>query len=295
MEHHIGNGNIQQYVEQAWSLVSDAHIPEAREQSEQLVQIVYTQLQAAPGDTELQQGLLKAYHVAGYTVAMSTRGYDALIAASYFHEMEDLAKKVGDEGQRAIALSYQGDMYRRYGDLTQASQYLEAAYHIPHADKAIQGNSAQLLGRVYSQQGETEQFFRVMAEAEHIARQDDDPPHNSLYGQYCLGTVLIDYARHYSQAGEFPKALEYYTQATQAFPDTPHWQTFLTAMHGLLLVKSGDLESGMPDVLKAAKLANEHGNNRLLDNLYALRDYLGQKAIAFTRADVRLSEALLEG
>jgi len=120
----------------------------------------------------------------------------------------------------------------------------------------------------------------------------DDSPHNSLHGQYCLGTVYVDYARYYSTIKNFQKALDYYALAEAALPDSVHWRTFLTAIHGLLLVKSGDIENGMPYVLRAVELAHEHSNYRLLDNFYALQSYIGRKAIELNKANVLLGDSL---
>lgn len=205
--------------------------------------------------------------------------------------METLARELENDVQIAIARTYQEDMYRRYGDLQQAFDLLEAAYHLPHSDNAVHGNCAQLLGRVYAEQNDHERFLSMMEEAEDIALHDNSSQ-NSLYGQYCLGTVYADYTRYYCNRGHFQKALDYYSKAEAALPETPHWTTFLTAIHGLLLVKSGSIEQGMPDILKVVELANEHGNHRLLDKFYALQHYLGQKTLEFNRANTRLGDLL---
>ncbi len=72
----------------------------------------------------------------------------------------------------------------------------------------IEGNCAQLLGRVYFRLTDLTRFEQMMREAEHIARNIDQVD-NSLHGQYCLGTVYVDYARSYNQPGQFQRSLEY--------------------------------------------------------------------------------------
>src|SRR6266568_3252840 len=280
--------HAQEVVEQAWSLVSDARVREARTISEKLVQDLLDLLEADDErDRALLHSLISACHIAGYTVGMSVRNTEALVAASYFEEMLRVARKLNDGPSAVIALTYQGDMYRRHGNLKEAMHYLKIAYTTQH------GNCAQLLGRLYSQTNDEENFVRVMKEAEQIAATLD-PSHTSLHGQYSLGTVYIDYCKHYNRLGETRKALDYFTRAEKSLPKTPHWCTLLTATHGLLLVRSGNIEQGMPYVIEAVKLATDHGNYRLLDHFYALQRYLGRESIKFNQANVRLGESLYE-
>lgn len=287
--------HAQEIIEQAWSLVSDARVREARTISEDLVQEIQDLLEEGDErDAVLLQRLIDACHVAGYTVAMSVRNSDALVAAAYFAEMLDAARKLNDRPFSVIALTYQGDMYRRYGDLKKAIHFLLNAYTTSQDDRSAHGNCAQLLGRLYSLTGDEENFMRVMREAEQIAASIEQPSQTRLHGQYCLGTVYIDYCRYYSKLGEINKAFDYFSQAEKSLPYTQHWHTLLTATHGLLLVRSGDIERGMPFVIKAVKLATDHGNYRLLDHFYALQRYLGQKVVEFNQATVRLGESLNE-
>jgi len=294
MRHSAAVTHAQKVVEQAWSLVSNARVREARTMSEKLVQELQDLLEEDDErDVELLQSLISACHVAGYTVGMSVRNSNALVAVSYFEEMLRVAHKLNDSPFSVIALTYQGDMYRRDGNLKEAMQCLQLAYATPQADRAAHGNCAQLLGRLYSQTNDEENFVRVMSEAEQIA-SSIDPSRTRLNGQYCLGTVYIDYSKHYCALGETRKALDYFVRAEESLPNTPHWCTLLTATRGLLLVRSGNIEQGMPYVIEAVKLAIDHGNYRLLDHFYALQNYLGQKSVEINQANVRLGESLYE-
>ena len=246
--------HAQKVIEQAWSLVRDAQVRQARTISEELVQELQDLLEEGhEHDTGLQQSLIDACHLAGYTVAMSVRNSDALIAVSYFDEMLRAACKINDGPFSVIALTYQGDMYRRYGNLNEAMHSLQSAYSTPQDDRAAHGNCAQLLGRLYSQMKDEENFVRVMEEAEQLASSIDHA-HTRLHGQYCLGTVYIDYCKHYCKRGETRKAFDYFSRAENSLPYTPHWFTLLTATHGLLLVRSGNIEHGMSFVIKAVEL-----------------------------------------
>jgi tetratricopeptide (TPR) repeat protein len=183
-------------------------------------------------------------------------------------------------------------MYRRYGDLKKALTHLQSAYtHTPQPDRAALGNCVQLIGRIYFLMHDIENFEKAMEEARQIALTVD-PVQNSLHGQYCLGTVSIDYARSYSRLGQMQKALDYLKQAEIELPQTPHWSTLLTATRGVLLVKNGDLEHGMPEVVKAVQLCYDHGNERLLEHLYELQRYLRKKLVEFGEAEATLSDAL---
>jgi tetratricopeptide (TPR) repeat protein len=293
MKNSLDLAQINEVVEDIWSLIRDARIYEAMVRSEKLV--LDTQLyieEHRESDRQLLKAFAYACHVAGYTVALSTSDEDALVAVQYFHQMYAVARFIQDDTLLVIAQTYKGDMYRRYGNLKKAMSYLQAAYtHTPQIDAAALGNCAQFLARVYLFNNDFQQFEKMMMQAEKIARTID-PNKNSLHGHYSLGTVYIDYARSYSKLGQTQKALDYLTQAENELPSTAHWDTLLTATRGILVVKNGDLEQGMPKVLQAVSLCHEHGNKRLLGHLYALQRYLRKKAVEFSEAQARLGDAL---
>lgn len=279
-------------INQIWLLLGEARVQKAKEESEKLVQEILNQFEEyEERSLDLYRLLAPACHVAGYTLGMSVRYTETQSVIAYFEEMQRAARKLKDNSQEVIALTYQGDMYRRSGDFIQAMRCLQLAYDLPQSDQAAHGNCTQLLGRLYSQMGDEENFALFMGEAEQIARIID-PPHTSLRGQYSLGTVYIDYSKHYSKMGETRKALDYFAKAEEALPDMPHWKTLIIATHGLLLIHSNDLEQGMPYVVEAVKLALDHGNYRLLDHFYSLQNSLAQKAIDFNHANLRLGNAL---
>jgi tetratricopeptide (TPR) repeat protein len=285
---------IKKPIDEVWSLIRDARVREAREKSEDLVERLQDSIdEGGKQDRQLLKGLALACHLAGYTTSMSTRNYDALEAARYFEEMRRLATILEDDRLLVIALSYKGDAYRRKGDLDRAMEYLQSAYmHRPQLDEATLGNAAQLLARVYFLQGDLEKFEEKMAEAEEQAKRIDQED-NSLRGQYCLGTVYIDYARHYGKTGRTREALEYLQKAEEALPpNTIHWYTLLTATRGILLVRIGDIAKGMPYVMEALQLGQEHGNERLMDHLHVLKRFLNQKVMEMNAALVQLSDGL---
>jgi tetratricopeptide (TPR) repeat protein len=294
MNHLDTRTHAEEAIERAWLLIGAAQVREARALSERLVQDLLDLLEEQPEhEALLLPALLPACHVAGYAVGMSVRGAQTLLAVSYFEEMLRIARKLEDASAAAIALTYQGDMHRRSARFAEALRCLQTAYALPHSEQAVRGNCAQLLGRLYSQRDEEAAFGHMMQEAEQIARVIE-PSRSSLHGQYCLGTVYIDYSKHYTRKGDTRTALDYFARAQALLPDMPHWRTLLTATHGLLLVRSGEIEQGMPYVLTAVKMATAHGNYRLLDHFSTLQRDLARQALALQRAQTRLRESLCE-
>ncbi|HEY1350176.1 MAG TPA: hypothetical protein VGF67_11175, partial [Ktedonobacteraceae bacterium] len=170
MNHLDTRTHAEEAIERAWLLIGAAHVREARAMSEMLVQDLLGLLEEGPEhEAQLLPALLPACHVAGYAVGMSVRSAQTLLAVSYFEEMLGAARKLGDDSAAAIALTYQGDMYRRYGQFGQALRCLRTAYALPGIEQAVRGNCAQLLGRLYSQRDEQASFVQMMQEAEQIA------------------------------------------------------------------------------------------------------------------------------
>lgn len=292
MEHLDAVACAEETIEQVWSLLTEARVPKAKELGENLVQEILGLLERdSECSPDLWTALANACHVTGYIVGMSVRYTGTQAVILYFKEMQRAAQRANSDSLVVIALTYEGDMYRRAGDYEKAEQCLKRAYDIPQQDLAAHGNCAQLLGRLYSQIGEKAKFEPMMNEAEEIAREIG-PDQNSLHGQYSLGTVYIDYSKHYSKMGETSKSFDYFAKAEEALPDMPHWNTLVKATHGLLLVRNNDLEHGMPYIIEAVQLAHKHGNYRLLDHFYNLQHDLARKAIAFNRANLSLGEAL---
>lgn len=289
----IDREDLSKIVTAVWSLITEAHIHEAKETVERLLLRIQKMLSNfdSPPFSDLEN-LAHAYHAAGYTASMCVRNPEAFVALQYFEEMKSIADTLHNDTLSMIALSYKGDTYRRVGNIPKALNCLQSAHSaFPSADCAARGNCAQLLGRIYFRLNDLNNFEQIMKEAEQIALAIDQVD-NSLHGQYCLGTVYIDYARSYNQLGQFQRSLEYLQQAEAAMPSSPHWQTLLTATRGMLLVKSGDIQTGMLFVTKAVELGYEHGNQRLLDRLYGLRNYFDERVKEISSARKVLDEAL---
>ena len=60
----------------------------------------------------------------------------------------------------------------------------------------------------------------------------------------------------------------------------------------ILVTRGGDIQEGLPLVLKSVELCYSHGNMRLLEHLYALLRFLEKKASQMSKAATALSDAL---
>src|SRR2546423_14331404 len=101
---------------------------------------------------------------------MSARTSEVPLAIHHYHEMESVARIIHEQTLLNIALTYQGDMYRRLGDLSKAIAYLKAARDTtPQANKAARGNGLQLLGRATFLTKHVRSFECALAEPEELA------------------------------------------------------------------------------------------------------------------------------
>ena len=166
---------------------------EARTIIEKLVRDLSTQI--VMEDYTLLRSLAHAYQAAGYVLSMSARTSEVPHSIYYYHQLESIARIINDHTLLNIALTYQGDMYRRLGELPKAITYLEAARDTtPLANAAARGNGLQLLGRTSLLKKDISSFEYAMAEAEESA-STIDPALNSIHGHYNLGTIYEEYAK----------------------------------------------------------------------------------------------------
>ncbi len=189
--------------------------------------------------------------------------------------METIARIIKDDTLLNIALTYQGDMYRRLGNLEKATTYLEAARDTtPRADKAAFGNGIQLLARVYLRKGELGNFEYAMRQTEELSHTFD-PTTSSTRGHYSPGTVYEEYGRGYADLGQTSKAMEYLDQAQQYFPRTKFWELLLTTSRAIALVKGGkEIQSGVQLAVETAEEIKKVGVLRYLDRIQLINKHL---------------------
>ena len=216
---------IEEIIQHAWSLVEESRLREARAVIERLAHNIRTQI--TTDDPRLLRSLAHTYHSAGYIVSEATQAQESYEAMMYYREMQTIAQILKEDTLLNIALTYQGDMYRRLGNLEKAALYLEAARDTTMgADKAARGNGIQLLARVYVRKREFGNFEDAMRQSEELAYAFDLAA-SSTRGHYNPGTVYEEYGRSYADLGQSAKAMEYLDQAQKTLPRTKFWELYL--------------------------------------------------------------------
>jgi tetratricopeptide (TPR) repeat protein len=280
-------------IDHVWNLARQSRYIEARPLVEKFLQDLIPQARA--DDHAMLNRLARVRHAAGHITSIMCRTSETDIALRHYQEMEKAARTIHDDTLLNLALTYEGDMYRRKGDVREAINYLrDARDTTPQTNNAARGNGIQLLGRAYVQAGNKSGFERAMAESEDLTYQTTaEETANTVYGLYNLGTVYEDYNRSYTILGDTQKALEYLEKAEKAFqPLTIHWQTLLATAKAATLVACGDITTGVEVAIEAAHLCTSTGNHRLLERVYAVQSTIDNLTRYMSRAGTQLREVL---
>lgn len=286
--------DIDEAISRAWVLVRLARYQEANILVDRLVQDIMSLLHA--DDTEILRRLAYAQHVTGYVKSQVTRANETVIPFSHYQEMEHVARTLNDQTLLNIALTYEGDMLQRGGDVEQSILYLQAARDTtPLADMSARGNGIQLLGRAYFKAQRIGDFERVMGEAEEIAASIDAANVSSgARGQYGLGMVYEEYGRSYGLLGQTYKAMNYLDKADKYFTQSGSQNrgVLMTTAKAMVLVHGGEIKEGINVAVDAVRLCRKHGNVRLLDRIYGVQQYLDKLTREIGHASGELREAL---
>lgn len=281
---------IEEIIQHVWNLVEATRLYEARETIERYVE--HLQAQITTEDKAMLRSLARAYHTAGYVVSEATRAHESYAAILHYEQMEEIARTLNDHTLLNIALTYQGDMFRRLGSFTKAITYLEAARDTtPQADIAARGNGIQLLGRAYLRKGELGNFERAMAQAEELA-YTIDPTATSTQGHYNPGTVYEEYGRSYISLGQTQKALEYLDRAQVTLPPTRFWELLVVTSRAEALVKGGEYRAGIELAIEAAEQIQAAGIQRYLERIYGIQQYLDKLTREIGQLSMPLREIL---
>ena len=263
---------IEEILQHTWSLVEEARLTEARRVIERLAHHLRSQITTE--NPELLRSLADTYHSAGYIVSEATQMHESYEAILYYQQMETIARIIKDDTLLNIALTYQGDMYRRLGNLEKAVTYLEAARDTtPRADQAALGNGIQLLARVYLRKGELGNFDYTMRQAEEIAHTIDVTV-SSTRGHYSPGTVYEEYGRSYADLGLIAKAMENLDRAQQELPQTKFWELLVMTSRAVALVKGNEIQSGVQVAIEAVEVIKKVGILRYLDRIQIINKHL---------------------
>lgn len=290
-KHHTYTAKqIHEVVERVGSLVLQARFVEARS----TIETLFRNLKKQPEHNEppFLRALAYAHGMGGHIQAITRRTREVEHVLRHYQEMAHIAQALEDQSLLNIALSYQGDMLRRRGEVAQAIAHLEKAReHTPLADAATRGNNALLLARAYLAHKNDSAFECEMACAEEIARANDTSTDHTLT-LFSLGTVYEEYARGYGKMGKLEKSLHYLQLAENHLPAHNLWSLSLKATRGEALIHAGEIAEAMPILIEVAHLAQMYGHQRLLERLYRQQYYLDDQASLMRKASRTLSEVL---
>ncbi len=224
---------------------------------------------------------------------MLAKTSEVTVAVNHYHELESVARLINHPTLSSIGMAYQGDMYRRLGEIPKAITYLEAARDTTAgAEVAARGNGLQLLARASILNKNIKGFERAMAEAEELA-STINPATNSIHGHYNLGTIYEEYGKSYAVLGQVQKALDYVKLTESNLPPTPNNQVLLMIVRAEALIYGGEIDSGEPLAIEATRLSRMQGHYRRLERLQNIKRYLHQQALRFEKAETNLDEALV--
>ncbi|HEU5374933.1 MAG TPA: helix-turn-helix domain-containing protein [Ktedonobacteraceae bacterium] len=241
--------------------------------------------------------LASAHYVAGFVKSQISRMNEVHTAIFHYHEMEQIARLLGDQNLINIALTYQGDMLQRRGDVADAIAYLEAARDTtPLADISAKGNGIQLLGRAYFKARRLGDFERAMKESEDMALElEEISSGQTTKGQFNVGTVYEEYGRSVGLLGQTKEGMDYLSRAEQAFKKTWTAQRrdlLLTSSQAIVLVHGGEIRQGVTKAIECIDLVKRSGNLRMMDRIYGVQQYIDRLSHEIGSAGMMLREAL---
>lgn len=282
-------------IDHVWRLVRAARYYDANVLVDKLIRDITSLIHTE--DTILLRKLAHAQHIAGYVKSQASRANEATLAFSHYSEMERIARILNDQTLINIALSYEGDMLQRGGNVEQSIQYLEAARDTtPQADAAARGNGIQLLGRAYFKAQRLGDFERMMKETEALAYEPGIASlSNNVKGQYSAGTVYEEWGRSLGLLGQTNSAMEYLDKAEKIFAETWAVQRrdmLMKTARAMVLVRGGEIQQGVEIAVEAIGLCQKQGNVRLLERVYGISQYLDQLTRQIGNAGSTLREAL---
>ncbi|MBV9691736.1 MAG: helix-turn-helix domain-containing protein [Ktedonobacteraceae bacterium] len=275
-------------VDRIWFLVDEGRINEAHAIAENLLQQATHQLVVTTQDAAFFRTFARLYHAVAKATSLSVRSDNVGQAIYYYQQMEYFARQLKDETLINVSLTYQGDLQRRRGDIPRALVLLEGARETtPQADEAAWGNMQQFLARCYLRAKRLDEFEAALKEAEalvHVA--------GHRMRDFRLAYVYEEYASSYGTLGRTQEALDYVERAEKIQPCTKSVEMLLKLARAEILLRVGDISTGMPLAVEVAIYAREHGHNRRLERISALKRYIHQQTLNYGKAEAALSEVL---
>ncbi len=281
-------------IDHAWKLIKAERCYEARKLVDKLIRDITSLIQTE--DVFLLRKLAHAQHVAGFVKSHVTRAKEAAIPFSHYNEMERIARILDDQTLINIALTYEGDMLLRGGDVEQSIDYLEAAKDTtPEAEVSARGNGIQLLGRAYFKAGRLGDFEHAIKESEALAHEPSvADTSNSAMGQYSAGTVYEEYGRCLGLLGQTKEAIDYLNKSQEVFAQIlgQNRDLLMKTARAMVLVHGGEIRQGTKIAVECVDLCRKHGDIRMLDRVYGVQQYLDRLSREIGNAGSTLRDAL---
>jgi transcriptional regulator with XRE-family HTH domain len=279
-------------VDRIWLLIDEGRVSEAHAIAEHLLQQATHQLVMTKQDAAFLRTFARLYLAAGYTTSVSVRSDNVGQALYYYQQMEYFARQLKDDTLINLSLTYQGDMQRRKGDLPCALALLEGARQTtPQADQAARGKMLQFLARCYLRANRRAEFEGALKEAEAFAHATSQPTRHTD-NWFRLAYVYDEYASSYAILGRTQEALDYVGRIEKARSLTKSVEMLCKVARAEILFRTGDISTGMPLAVEAALYAREHGHNRRLERISALKRYMQQQMLRYGKSEAALSEEL---
>ncbi|MBV9688967.1 MAG: helix-turn-helix domain-containing protein [Ktedonobacteraceae bacterium] len=281
-----------QTQERVWQWVNEGRAWEARAIAEQLVSDLQEKAKDT-GNTSAIYQLTNAHHAAAYARGMNSRVSEFRCPLESYEAMEETAKSIDNPLLRAIAVTYQGDMYTRANKLEKSIPLLQQGVELSPIDNpAARGNAIQLLARALLKAGDVKAFEENMKEAEALAGILSNK--EITRGQYGLLSVYEEYAKSYALQGRGQKALDYIEKAyaTGMHEKDKHWQMVLKTTKVIALVRGGEVSAGTELAVECIEECKKYGTIRLLERIYGVHAYLKKEEKRIGKSAEALGEAL---
>ncbi|HEY1350390.1 MAG TPA: hypothetical protein VGF67_12275 [Ktedonobacteraceae bacterium] len=229
------------------------------------------------------------------TATLTDRPQQAL---PLFGQLGQIATELRERNGVILALTYQGEMYRRLGELsrqqghhgkardcyTQARYLLEEALEQagggPRAtwDARVIGNCQQLLARVYLADREPKRAFAALKMAEELAQAAASQTEEDWYVPFCLCGVRVDLAKSQMLVKRFDESLATITEIRQLLAEAPpRWAIPFTLTERELLLRFARMhpdqqryEEGKRALLQGYELAHRHHHRRQQQRVHRL-------------------------
>ncbi|HEU5382803.1 MAG TPA: helix-turn-helix domain-containing protein [Ktedonobacteraceae bacterium] len=259
--------------------------------------------QVKGGEKGILQEYANALYFAGHAASIAKN--DPQKALSSYKRLEKAAEELQDDNWLCLALTYQGEMYRRQRKYKRAIDVLKSAPQGPEIDVFLRGNCAQLLARAYGKTGQRKKAVEMLKLAEDLALREAERA-SDIYVCYTLCGVYEEYARHLMHDSP-ARSLQYIKLAKKQALPAPRWQIPLLLTEGEILLRAvgrtevrnpklalreRDYETGKLLIVEAMRLAKEGGHKRQEQRATRLPQLFQREQMTWNHIALDLAESL---